>query len=322
MRAERLINILTTLQARGRATATELAEENHVSLRTIYRDIDNLALAGIPVYSERGSQGGYRLVNGYKVRLNGMTAMEVRALFLSGLGETATGLGLDTAIDSAEKKLTAALPEAMRNDAEQLRKRFYLDAPGWFNDTEHPEFLQVAFDAVWSNRKLKIHYRSWNREKSVEIAPLGIVLKGGSWYLVGQGKQDPRTYKITRIQSLQVLDDSFIPPTDFSLADYWQENNERLDQEMHTTIAHVRVSPLGLKILPELCSSYARRMLVLIGSPDEHGWQEVTLPVGSMPNVVSDLLRLGSDLEVLSPASLREAMRKTVQTLATYYSTY
>lgn len=124
----------------------------------------------------------------------------------------------------------------MRSDVEQLRKRFYLDAPSWFNDTEHQEFLQAAFDAVWSNRRLKIHYRSWNREKSIKIAPLGV---GGSWYLVGQGKQAPRTYKIMRIQSLKVLDDSFLPPENFNLARYWQENNERLDQEIHTTIAHV-----------------------------------------------------------------------------------
>ncbi len=319
MRADRLINILTTLQARGHATATALAEENCVSLRTIYRDIDALAMAGIPVYAERGSQGGYRLLNGYKVQLNGMSAVEASALFLSGLGNTATGLGLDAAILSAEKKFAAALPETMRNDIGQLRKRFHLDAPGWFNDAEQPVFLQAVFDAVWHKRWLRICYRSWHREKSIDLAPLGIVLKGGSWYLVGQSDNIPRTYKIMRILSLEVIDGSFAALADFNLASYWEANTERLDEEMHAVIAHVRVSPLGLQILPELCSSYARRKLILTGEADVNGWQELALPVGQTHQAVSEFLRLGNELEVLSPASLREAMRATVHALATRY---
>lgn len=319
MRADRLINILTTLQAYGRATAAELAQENQVSLRTIYRDIDNLTLAGIPVYAERGSLGGYRLVNGYKVRLNGMTSVETQALFLSGLGETITGLGLGAAIHSAEKKLAAALPETMRSDVGQLRKRFYLDAPDWFNDTEQPDCLQAVFDAVWHNRWLRIHYRSWRREKSVDLAPLGIVLKGGSWYLVAQEDKTPHTYKVTRILSLEALGNTFVPPPDFNLARYWQENTERLDKEMHTDIARIRVSPLGLQILPELCSSYARCNLVLIGEPDADGWQTLTLPVYQTNHAVSEFLRLGAELEILAPESLREAIRVMVHTLATRY---
>ncbi len=78
MRASRLINILTTLQAKGLVTAEALADENDVSVRTIYRDIDALSLSGIPVYSERGSDGGYRLLDGYRVRLNGLTPAEAR----------------------------------------------------------------------------------------------------------------------------------------------------------------------------------------------------------------------------------------------------
>lgn len=319
MRADRLINILTTLQASGRATASGLAEENDVSLRTIYRDIDALTMAGIPVYAERGAQGGYRLLNGYKVQLNGMSAEEASALFLSGLGNTATGLGLDAAIFRAEKKFAAALPEAMRNDIVQLRRRFHLDAPGWFNESEQPAFLQTVFEAVWHKRWLRIRYQSWKRETSVDLAPLGIVLKGGSWYLVGQSDKTPRTYKIMRIQSLEVINGSFAALEDFNLASYWEANTERLDEEMHTVIARVRVSPLGLRILPELCSSYARRKLVLTGEADANGWQEIELPVSSTHLAVSEFLRLGNELEVLSPVSLREAMRTTVNTLATRY---
>ncbi|ASJ73278.1 helix-turn-helix transcriptional regulator [Granulosicoccus antarcticus] len=320
MRADRLINILTTLQACGRATASGLAAENNVSLRTIYRDIDALTSSGIPVYAERGSQGGYRLLNGYKVQLNGMSSVEASALFLSGLGDTATGLGLDAAILSAERKFAAALPQAMRNDMSQLRKRFHLDAPGWFNETEQPVFLQATFEAVWHKQRLRIRYRSWRREQTIDLAPLGIVLKGGAWYLVAQSDKNPRTYKISRILSLEVPDGSFSALADFDLAKYWEENTERLDADMHAEIAHVRVSPLGLQILPELCSSYARRKLTLVGELDADGWQEITMPVGSTHLAVSEFLRLGNELEVLSPESLRKAMRTTVQELVTRYA--
>jgi predicted DNA-binding transcriptional regulator YafY len=110
MRASRLFSILTTLQARGQVTAPELAEACEVSVRTIYRDIDALAAAGVPVYADRGAEGGYRLLDGYRVRLNGLSQPEAEALFMAGLPGPAAALGLDAAMVAAQTKLMAALP--------------------------------------------------------------------------------------------------------------------------------------------------------------------------------------------------------------------
>src|ERR1700733_667707 len=136
MRASRLLSILMTLQAHGRVTAQALADQCEVSLRTIYRDIDALSAAGIPVYSDRGSTGGYRLLEGYRTRLNGLSLEEAKALFLSGLSGPAIALGLDAVMAEAQLKLTAALPVEIRSAVTRMRECFHLDAPGWFHGSE------------------------------------------------------------------------------------------------------------------------------------------------------------------------------------------
>ena len=148
MRASRLLSILTTLQARGQVTAPELAEACEVSVRTIYRDIDALAAAGIPVYADRGAEGGYRLLDGYRVRLNGLSQPEAEALFMTGLPGPAAALGLEPAMLAAQTKLMAALPANLRPNAGRMQERFHLDAPSWFGEAEQPKHLRAIAGAA------------------------------------------------------------------------------------------------------------------------------------------------------------------------------
>ncbi|NEV03010.1 helix-turn-helix transcriptional regulator, partial [Bradyrhizobium uaiense] len=163
-------------QARGRVTAPELAEANEVSVRTIYRDIDALAAAGVPVYADRGAEGGYRLLDGYRVRLNGLSQGEAEALFMAGLPGPAAALGLDAAMVAAQTKLMAALPENLRPNARGMQQRFHLDAPGWFGATEEPKHLRAIAGAVLREHLIQIRYQSWKAEKRRRVAPLGLVL--------------------------------------------------------------------------------------------------------------------------------------------------
>ena len=159
MRASRLVQLLLLLQTNGKMTASRLAEELEVSVRTIYRDIEALSGAGVPIYAEAGPGGGVRLVDGYRTRLTGLTAEEAEALALSGLPGAASELGLGTVLAAAQLKVDAALPPELRSRAVRMRERFHLDAPGWFAREEPVPHLAALSRAVWEEQRVEIRYR-------------------------------------------------------------------------------------------------------------------------------------------------------------------
>lgn len=319
MKASRLLAILTTLQARGGATAPQLAAENEVSLRTIYRDIDALSAAGIPVYSERGSDGGYRLLDGYRTRLNGLSPKEAEALFMIGLSGPAADLGMGSVVAAAHNKLLSAMVPQSRASAEQMHKRFHLDAPAWFAKAEQPAHLPQVAGAVWDQRLIRIRYRSWKAEKQRVIEPLGIVLKSGAWYLVGCVDGTPRTYRISRMSDLRVLDQSFERPVAFDLEAYWKEGMQRLEADLHGNLATVRLSPVGVKLLDIFLSPFVFAATRLETRPDARGWRIAVMPVGSVRQTCVELLKFGAELEVMEPPELRTRMAETAAAMTTLY---
>ncbi|WP_020578524.1 WYL domain-containing protein [Actinopolymorpha alba] len=188
MRASRLLSLLLLLQTRGRMTAPELAEELEVSVRTVYRDIDSLSAAGVPVYADRGPAGGYQLLDGYRTRLTGLTGDEAESLFLTGMpGQAAAELGLGSVLAATELKLMAALPPELRSRAGRIRERFHLDAPSWFREMERPEHLAAVADAVWNQRMIRIRYERWGQTVVTRtLEPYGLVLKTGVWYVAAR----------------------------------------------------------------------------------------------------------------------------------------
>src|ERR1700759_5658940 len=152
MLASRLLSILMLLQARGRMSATALAEEFEVLVRTIHPDIAQLSAAGIPVYAERGRSGGFALMDGYRTKLTGLTQPEAEALFLAGLPGPVAQLGLSDVLSAARMKLLAALPANMQPSAERIAARFHLDPVAWFHGADPLPSLQTVARAVWSER--------------------------------------------------------------------------------------------------------------------------------------------------------------------------
>lgn len=319
MHASRLVAILLLLQTRGQLTARELADELEVSLRTIYRDLEGLAAAGIPVYAERGPSGGYRLVEGYRTRLTGLNADEAEALFLSGLGGAAAQLGLGTVLAAAQLKVLAAMPPELRSRASRVRERFLLVVPGWFHDGEDLPALATVSQAVWDGHRIRMRYE--RRPEPVErtVEPFGLVLKAGIWYVVARREGALRTYRVSRILEATVLDESFDRPTDFDLEAYWGSSTEIFESSLRQVEVRLRVRRGALDTL-----RYAIGGGRLEGLPDRlpddpGAWLEVTLLTEGLDVAHEDLLRVGAQVEVLRPVALREQLARTAaEMLATY----
>ncbi|WP_369920060.1 helix-turn-helix transcriptional regulator [Marinomonas polaris] len=318
MRASRILKMLMMLQTHEKVTAAELADACETSIRTVYRDIEALSAIGVPVYSEQGVQGGYRLLQGYRTRLNGLSAKEAETLFLAGLSGPAQKMGIDTLLADAQLKLKAALPENIRPEIDRLQSRFLLDAPNWFSDDEKVTYLPDLMTAVLEQRCVVMQYQSWKGEINCQLQPLGIVLKGGQWYLLAQVEKDVRTYRVSRIESLTLLDEVFERPKDFNLAAFWQDSLRRMETIQFPIIAEVRLTVLGLKIMQYVCSSYAVNQ-AQIEPMDESGWHRARFPVGESVHGCAELLRFGAELEVIGPPELRAEMEKMVSSLARLY---
>lgn len=319
MRASRLLSLLLLLQSRGRMTARELADELEVSVRTVYRDVEALGASGVPVYADRGPAGGYRLVDGYRTRLTGLTAQEADSLFLAGMPGPAAELGLGAVVAAAQLKVLAALPPELRSRAGRVRERFHLDTPGWFRGAEEVPHLAVVADAVWRQRRVLVRYRRWSdSEVTRTVEPLGLVLKAGLWYLVARADDDLRTYRVSRVLEATVLDEGFERPAGFDLAEFWAGWSERFERRMYPMRVTVRLTPAGLRSARVLLSLVASRALEDVEPTGE--WTTVEVPVESLHHALVDLVRLGPEAEVVAPPELRDRMKSTLAAMLAVYT--
>ncbi|MGH3433778.1 MAG: helix-turn-helix transcriptional regulator [Thermocrispum sp.] len=320
MRASRLLSVLLLLQNRGRLTAEQLAVQLEVSVRTIYRDIEALSAAGVPVYADRGRAGGYQLLGGFRTRLTGLTETEAQALALSGLPTAAAELGLGTTLAAAQLKLSAALPPELRARADTVAQRFYLDVPGWLRDVERPEHLPSVADAVWHDRTVRVRYEKWDRQQvDRTLEPLGLVLKAGRWYLAARRDGRVATFRVGRIRALRVVGE-FERGDDFDIAAFWARFSARFERRLYPRTALVRLSAFGRQLAPLYLGAVGARAVEAADSPvDDDGWQRLELPVEGGPPALGELLRFGPEIEVLEPPELRADVAAAAARMAAAY---
>jgi predicted DNA-binding transcriptional regulator YafY len=320
MRASRLVALLLLLQHRGRVTASELAEALEVSVRTIYRDLEALSAAGVPVYAEPGRNGGCQLIDGYRTRLTGLTAKEAEALFMAGVPGPVGELGLGTVLGAAQLKLLAALPKDLADRASVTRQRFHLDAPTWFKSGRNEPHLAAIAAAVWEDQRIEIRYRrSGATETDIRhLDPFGLVLKAGTWYLVARRDGEMRTYRVSRVDDVKVLDESFDRPAGFDLARYWSATVAEFEANAPAVEVIVITSQPGFERLQRM-ARYGGRAL-RSHEPLDDDRTRVRFAFESYDDAYIDLLSLGAEVEVLEPEDLRTRIVEMVGALTALYA--
>ncbi|MFI5389222.1 MAG: helix-turn-helix transcriptional regulator, partial [Candidatus Eremiobacterales bacterium] len=212
MKSERLLAMLLMLQARGRASAREIASSLEVSERTVYRDLDSLSAAGIPVHAERGARGGIVLADGYRRALTQFRDEEIRALFVSA-AETLADVGLGDNLKRALEKLSGALTESQTRAAANVRGRIHIDPRRWKQAEQPRAMLSALRTACAEDRRTVLHYRDRNAKVSERIVePLGLVAKAGVWYLVARYGPEMRVFRADRMLGLDVMPERFERP--------------------------------------------------------------------------------------------------------------
>lgn len=323
VRASRLLTLLLLLQTRGRLTAAQLAEELEVSIRTVYRDVEALHGAGIPLYGEAGHSGGYQLLDGFRTRLTGLTTGEAEALFLAGLPGPAAELGLGSVVATAQLKLAAALPPELRERAGRLPERFHLDAPGWYRRPDDVPALTEVADAVWRQRRLRVRYLRWADPREIirAVEPLGLVLKGGRWYVVAMCEGQPRTYRVANLLDVCQLDETFERPSGFGLAAYWRGYLAEFHRRRLRGSAVVAFSPRALGRLAHLMDdSVVLAVEQARTAPDPDGWVTAAIPIESIEHAAVDLLRFGAEVRVHEPPELRAELARLATSVAALYA--
>ena len=326
MRASRLLSLQMLLETQGRMSATALADALEISVHTLYRDVDQLSAAGVPIYAERGRNGGFALLPGWKTTLTGLTPSEAQAVFLSGLPGPAQDLGLGSDVEGARLKLLSSLPASWREDAQRVSTRLHLDPVDWYRESDPTPYLPTVAAAVWSGHQVAMRYESWADTVERTVNPLGLVLKAGVWYLVAlpavaanSAAVGPRTYRVSNILAATALATAVRRPARFDLAGYWAQSIQRFESAIYTGKAALLATPAGLKGLRALSSAVARAVAAAPPSRRKDGRVAVTVPIESVEHACGQLMRLSPQVEVLRPAALRRALVERVRATAQLY---
>lgn len=314
MRADRLVSILLLLQQRGQVTAPEVAAELEVSERTARRDLEALGMAGIPVYAERGRNGGWRLAGGGRTDLSGLSAAEAQALFLvAGPSSTAT-----PEVKAALRKLVRALPEPLRDRAEAASTAVVVDPSSWDRSPGSrpaPPYLEAAQSAVIEGMQLRLGYVARDRASTARVVhPLGLAAKGSAWYLIAGTEAGLRTFRVDRITSLEATGEAVAKPVDFDLADAWRLIADEVERKRAPILARALAAPEALRTL-----RFVLGTRLGIGPTGSDGRVQVELRGQSIASLAGEVAGLGAAVEVLAPSELRRALAMIGEQLTATY---
>lgn len=322
-KTERLVAITLLLQARGKMSAHHLAGVLGVSPRTIYRDMDVLSLAHVPVSMDYGPGGGYYLPDDYRFDSTLFTREEAVSLMLGvAMADNYSLFADDDDLHRALLKLEAALPEGFRDDISAARQRILFDTAAWRRRPTTTAFLETIRSALWGAQQLDILYPLTPSASSewLRVDPYGIVYKGisrrhfrtGIWYLVAycHSCRSFNAFRVSLIEDVKVRDEKVIIRPDFDLRAYWEGMRGQLEPPLPELTLKLRVNASARAALR---GEYS----VLREEPD--GKLIVRVSQESIESAVAYTLALGSDAVVLCPTKVREAVAHAAHKIAALY---
>ncbi|MEM8529868.1 MAG: YafY family protein [Chloroflexota bacterium] len=317
MRADRLLSILFLLQMHQRMTTRELATRLEVSSRTIHRDMEALCAAGIPLVADRGAKGGWFLAESFETSLTGLNRAEIQALFFPGPSQLLHDLGLQRASEAGFIKLLATLPAFAQRDAEYARQRIYIDSSGWQASPEQLASLGTVQNAIWQERQVQLVYQRGDASVVERVIdPLGLVAKGQVWYLVAAVDGNVRSYRVSRIHTATMLDTPCVRPSQFDLAQYWEQSSTAFRASLPQYRAAVRIEQT---VLPRI-RWWRYASIDHADEPDSTGWIRATLCFEIEEEAIAFVLSCNNAIEVLEPAQLHRNVKEQIIRLSEHYS--
>ncbi|WP_370943006.1 helix-turn-helix transcriptional regulator [Amycolatopsis sp. cg5] len=320
MRADRLVSLVLLLRQRGRLSATALARELEVSTRTVLRDIEALSAAGVPVYAERGRNGGFALLPGFQTELTGLSHDEALALLVAGSRRGAQVFGLGSALASAVLKVVDALPEGYRDTAAGAARRLLVDPEidllsRRVDAEEVPDAVVTEVRrAVFSGHKLRIRYAAVDQApKWRTVDPIGLVTVRGQGYLLATRSGEDRTYRLARITAAEELDEPAERPDRVDLDRAWQDRSTRFRTGGDQVAVLVRVHPARRE---ELVTT---ALAVHAEEAGADGWLRLDVTFQDPRHAEWALWQLGTQAEALAPLWLRTSLRDRAAAVASCY---
>ncbi|WP_174185310.1 helix-turn-helix transcriptional regulator [Nocardia barduliensis] len=321
MRADRLVSLVLLLRQRGRLTADTLARELEVSTRTVLRDIEALSAAGVPVYAERGSHGGFALLPGFQTELTGLNHDEALALLVAGSRRGAQVFGLGSALASAMLKVVDALPESYRATASDAARRLLIEPETDLLSRrlvaeEVPDTIVTEVRrAVFAGHKLRIRYAAVDQAPQWRtVDPIGLVTVRGQGYLLATRSGADRTYRLSRVLAAEELPEPAQRPDRVDLDRAWQERSTRFRIGGDQVTVLVRVNPARREDL------VSTAIAVRSEEADADGLLRLEVTFQDPRHAEWALWQLATDAEALSPQWLRTSLRDRAAAILTCYA--
>lgn len=318
MRVHRLISILLLIESKGLIKAQDIADKLEISLRTVYRDIDSLCEAGIPIVTASGPKGGISLMEGYSVRIGQLQEDDIINLYINSIGikpDKHSDMAMN--LNNTLMKLQKNLSPVQISELNKVKKKFYFDDTYWWGKSHGMKDLDTIIYAVLQSKGLEITYTKYNGETSIrKMQPYGIAVKRMDWYLVGYCKRNKmiRTFKCNRILNSKILNESFQVPYDFDIEKYWCNSesmfkSSRLQEEKY---------PVVIKL--EKCNSEMLANLEVLELKTDGDFILATINMYGFQFAVNDVMTIIRYAEVIKPIELRDFVESELNRLLLQYN--